>query len=85
MKCVKQKSSAPKRRVAINRVFEEQNSFGSVLQQKKEIYEENLQLERLNYAHVVLIPKKMKTAGVGDYKPISVLDISIKITSKVLA
>ena len=33
----------------------------------------------------VLIPKKMKTAGVGDYKPISVLDISIKITSKVLA
>jgi len=30
------------------------------------------QMNRLNYAHVVLIPKKTETRNVGDFRPITV-------------
>ena len=36
-------------------------------------------------AHVVLISKKGKAREVGDFRPISVLNASLKIISKVLA
>jgi len=37
-----------------------------------------LQIECLNYAQVVLSPKKCEARGVGDFKPISVLNARIK-------
>jgi len=49
------------------------------------IVEGSLQLERLNYAQVVLIPKKGKANKVGNFRPISVLIEKVKIISKVLA
>ena len=44
----------------------------------------DLHIERLNYAHVVLIQKKSEARKVGDFRPISVLNASMKIISKVL-
>ena len=44
-----------------------------------------LQLDGLNYATMVLIPKKDELKEVGDFRPISVLNASVKITTKVLA
>ena len=49
------------------------------------LYEETLQLNRLNVAHVVFKPKKGEAKQVGDFRPISVLNASVKIISKVLA
>ena len=43
------------------------------------------QLDRLNYAQVVLIPKKGETKEVRDFRPSRVLNASVKIISKVLA
>jgi len=43
-----------------------------------------LQLDRLNHASVVLIPISNIAKEVGDYRPISVLNASVKIISKVL-
>ena len=48
-------------------------------------FEGTLQLERLNYANVVLIPKKSGAREVGDFRPISALNASVKIISKILA
>jgi len=44
-----------------------------------------LQLNRLNYASVDLIPKRDEAKEVGDFRPISVLNASVKIIYKVLA
>ena len=44
-----------------------------------------LQLNRFNYASVDLIPKRDEAKEVGDFRPISVLNASVKIISKVLA
>lgn len=49
------------------------------------LHEGTLQLERINYAHVMLIPKKKGATNVGDFRPINVLNVSVKIISKVLA
>ena len=43
-----------------------------------------LQLDRLNHASVVLILISIIAKEVGDYRPISVLNASVKIISKVL-
>ena len=48
------------------------------------IHDGSLQLARLNYAHVVLVPKRGEACEVGDFIPISVLNASVKIISKVL-
>ena len=44
-----------------------------------------LQLHHINFVHVVLIPKKGEAKEVGNFRPISVLNTSVKILSKVLA
>ena len=38
-----------------------------------------LQLERLNYAHMVFIPKKNEAKEVGDFRPISMLNTLVKL------
>ena len=49
------------------------------------LHDKTLQLDRLNYVNVVLIQKKKGEAKkVGDFRPISVLNASVKIISKVL-
>jgi len=45
----------------------------------------SLQLDRLKYALVVLIPKKSKAKKFGVFRPISMLNASVKIVPKVLA
>ena len=42
-------------------------------------------MDKLNYAHVVLIPKKSESKEVREFRPISVLNASVKIISMVLA
>jgi len=49
------------------------------------LHKGTLQLEKINYAHVVLIPKKGEAKKMRDFRPISVLNASVKIISKVLA
>jgi len=51
----------------------------------KELHGETLRLDRLNYTHVVFIQKKTESKEVGDFRPISILNASVKIISKVLA
>ena len=46
---------------------------------------ETVQLDRLNYAMVVLTPKKDEAKEVGDFRPISVLNASVKMITKVMA
>ena len=50
-----------------------------------ELYHHNLDLRRLNYATVVVIPKKEEMIGVSHLRPISLLNESFKIVPKVLA
>jgi len=40
---------------------------------------------RLNYASVVLIPKRDEAKEVRNFRPINILNASVKIISKVLA
>ena len=42
-------------------------------------------MDRLNYATVVLIPKKDEVKEVGDFRFISVLNALVKVITKVLA
>jgi len=51
----------------------------------EELYHNKLDLQRLNYATVVLIPKKEETVRVSDLRPITLLNRSFKIVTKVLA
>lgn len=47
-----------------------------------EMYNGCARLDRLNYAKVVLIPKKGMAETSGDYRPISLVNCSMKIISK---
>lgn len=47
-------------------------------------HEENIQLERVNRSHIVLIPKKPDAKTVEAYRPICLQNCSVKILSKVL-
>ena len=49
------------------------------------LFDGSLQLNRINYAHVVLIPKKGEASKVGDFRPINLLNDLLKIILKVLA
>lgn len=49
-----------------------------------ELYAGCLDCERLNYAFVVLIPKKSGANRVGEFRPISLLNVVYKILTKVL-
>ena len=51
----------------------------------EELYHNKLDLQRLNYATVVLIPKKEETVRVSDLRTITLLNRSFKIVTKVLA
>lgn len=42
-------------------------------------------IERINYSLIVLIPKKKTPQAIEDYRPITLLNSSLKIISKVLA
>lgn len=42
-------------------------------------------LERINWASIALIPKVDSPVGLGDYRPISLINSSLKIISKLLA
>ena len=48
-----------------------------------DLFDSSLQLYRINYARVVLIPRK-GTIKVGNFRPISLLNAPVKIISKVL-
>lgn len=51
----------------------------------RQISESNLNLERLNYAILSLIPKKDAAKAPSDFRPISLIHSCMKIFTKVLA
>ncbi|XP_020272038.1 uncharacterized protein LOC109847206 [Asparagus officinalis] len=50
----------------------------------EEFYEGKLEINRINYAHIILIQKKNEASTVNDYRPISLLNVIYKIITKVL-
>lgn len=50
-----------------------------------ELFQNLVDLSRLNYAAIILIPKTKSVIKVGDLRPISLLNESLKIVTKVLA
>jgi hypothetical protein len=48
-------------------------------------YNENICLQSLNGSYITLLPKVDNPTRVGDYRPISLLNSSIKLITKVLA
>jgi hypothetical protein len=48
-------------------------------------YEENICMESINGSHITLVPKIDNPTKVGDYKPISLLNSSVKLITKILA
>ena len=63
--------------------------FGTLLKLKvirllDDLFDSSLQLDRINYARMVLIPRK-GAIKVGDFRPISLLNAPVKIILKVLA
>lgn len=51
----------------------------------EDFYHDQLDLEKLNYAFMVLIMKKIEKITVKDFRPISLLNSLYKIISKILA
>ncbi|XP_039118945.1 uncharacterized protein LOC120255125, partial [Dioscorea cayenensis subsp. rotundata] len=56
-----------------------------VLKLCEDFYSGEANLERINWASIVLIPKVSSPASPGDYRPISLINSSLKIISKILA
>lgn len=48
-------------------------------------FDENLCLRSINSSYITLIPKKDHPQGVSDYRPISLLNTSLKLLTKLLA
>lgn len=48
-------------------------------------YNHTLNLEEVNQANIIMIPKKDFSEQVGDYRPISVMNVIPKLISKLLA
>lgn len=58
---------------------------GEIMEIMKGFYDNSLDLSQVNRANVVMIPKKESPVSVGDYRPISVINLIPKLISKVLA
>jgi retron-type reverse transcriptase len=50
-----------------------------------DFYEGNLNLESINMGHITLIPKVPTPEGIGDYRPITLLNCVLKLITKLLA
>ena len=50
-----------------------------------DFYNRKLQLGRFNFANVILLHKKIGANNLKDFRPISSINFSVKIISKVLA
>ena len=50
----------------------------------EDFYDGNLDLESINYSYITLVPKVNNPEGVNDFRPISLLNSSIKILTKLL-
>jgi hypothetical protein len=48
-------------------------------------YEENMCMQSINSSHIVLIPKKDNPTKIGDFRPILLLNSSVKLLTKILA
>jgi hypothetical protein len=48
-------------------------------------YEENICMQSINGSHITLVPKIDNPTKVGDYRPISLLNSSVKLITKILA
>jgi hypothetical protein len=48
-------------------------------------YDENICMQSINGSHVVLVLKKDNPIKIGDFRPISLLNSSIKLLTKLLA
>lgn len=58
---------------------------GEIMEIMKSFYDNSLDLSQVNKANVVMIPKNESPVSVGDYRPISVINLIPKLISKVLA
>jgi hypothetical protein len=47
-------------------------------------YDENICLQSINASHIVLVPKKDNPSKIGDFRPISLLNSSVKLLTKIL-
>jgi hypothetical protein len=48
-------------------------------------YEGNICMQSINASHIVLVPKKDNPKRIGDFRPISLLNSSVKLLIKLLA
>ena len=51
----------------------------------QDFYSENLNLEGINTSYIILVPKITNPKTVNDYRPISLVNISLKLLAKLLA
>lgn len=58
---------------------------GDIIQMFNSFYSGQLDLKEINCANVIMIPKKDMATTVGDYRPISVINLISKVISKLLA
>lgn len=50
-----------------------------------EVYRGEARLDNINYSMITLIPKKDQAETIGDFRPIALLNYSIKIITKLLS
>ena len=49
------------------------------------LYQNNISLESINTSYITLVPKKDSLETVNDFRPISLMNISLKLITKILA
>ena len=49
------------------------------------LYHNNISLESINTSYITLVPKKDSPETVNDFRPISLMNISLKLITKILA